>query len=74
MNEDIQEKVYQEQLEERLISSLAEQMNLSLDDAMDIYYHSQLAKKIHQGCEGVQYLDYKVLLQILRETERHLFY
>ena len=42
-------------------------------EAMDIYYHSMLAGKIHNGTEGVQYLDYKVLAQVLCETERELF-
>lgn len=40
---------------------------------MDIYYCSILADKIHQGAWGVQYLDYKVLAQILCETEGELF-
>ncbi|MDE6387321.1 MAG: DUF3990 domain-containing protein [Lachnospiraceae bacterium] len=40
--------------------------------AMDIYYHSTIAEKIHRGIEGVQYLDFKVLVQILCETEKEL--
>ena len=40
---------------------------------MDVYYHSKLADKIHQGTEGIQYLDYKVLADILRDTEAELF-
>ena len=73
MDEKILEQVYQENLEERLIAYLAEQHGLSLETAMDIYYHSRLADKIHQGMEGIQYLDYKVLAQILCETEPKLF-
>lgn len=73
MNEAILEQTYQEALEERLIACLAEQNALSLEKAMDIYYHSRLADKIHQGTYGIQYLDYKVLAQILRETEPELF-
>ena len=65
--------IYQENLEERLIPYIAEQQNISLEDAMDIYYHSKLAEKIHQGTEGIQYLDYKVLAEILMETEAELF-
>lgn len=67
------EKVYQESLEERMIAYLAETKGISLESAMDIYYHSVLAGKIHNGVEGVQYLDYKVLVQILCETEKELF-
>ena len=73
MNEAILEQTYQEALEERLIACLAEQNALSLEKAMDIYYHSRLADKIHQGTYGIQYLDFKVLAQILRETEPELF-
>ena len=66
------EKVYQENLEERIISCLAEKEKLPLESAMDIYYRSKLADKIHQGTEGIQYLDYQVLVDILCETEREL--
>ena len=73
MDEKILEQTYQENLEERLITYLAEQHNIPLEKAMDIYYHSRLAEKIHQGAEGVQYLDYKVLADILLDTETELF-
>lgn len=66
---DVLEKVYQERLEERIIAYLAQQKNCSLEEAMDLYYHSELADKINQGQEGIQYLDYKVLAQILMEME-----
>lgn len=73
MNEVALEQTYQENLEERLIAFLAEDNGLSLEKAMDIYYRSRLADKIHRGMEGVQYLDHKVLAQILRDTEPELF-
>ena len=73
MDGEILEKVYQENLEERIIVCLSETKNISLEKAMDIYYHSRLADKIHRGVEGVQYLDYKVLVQILCEAEQELF-
>ena len=72
MNEDGLEKIYQESLEERIISYLAETEHLSLEKAMNVYYSSKLANKIHNGDYGVQYLDYKVLVQILCETEPEL--
>lgn len=59
------EKIYQENLEERIVSYLAQMKQISLETAMDIYYQSDLADKIYQGVEGIQYLDYKVLVQIL---------
>ncbi len=43
MNPDVIEKVYQENLEERLISYLAESKDISLEEAMEIYYNSRLA-------------------------------
>lgn len=69
MDADVLEKVYQENLEERLIACLAEMKNIPLEEAMGLYYNSRLAGRIHDGEEGVQYLDHKVLAQILCETE-----
>lgn len=69
MNENALEETYRENLEERLIAYIAEKNGFSLEKAMDIYYHSALSEKIHQGAEGIQYLDYKVLAEILRDTE-----
>lgn len=73
MNEEILENIYRENLEERIIAYLAEQCNFSYEKAMDIYYNSKLPDKIYNGKEGIQYLDYKVLVQILIETEQDLF-
>ena len=72
MDETILEQNYRERLEERLIAHIAEQNNLSLEAAMDVYYSSKLAEKIYRGVEGVQYLDYRVLAEILKETEPEL--
>ena len=72
MNGDLLEQVYQESLEERIISYLAETENISLEEALDIYYNSKLANRIHEREYGIQYLDYKVLVQILCETEPDL--
>ena len=62
-------KLYQEKLEERIIAYLADKHGISFEEAMKAYYNSRLADKIHHGVEGVQYLDHKVLAQILEETE-----
>ena len=72
MDEAALEKVYQENLEERIISCLANQKRITLESAMDIYYRSKLSNKIHSGTEGIQYLDYQVLVDILCETEKEL--
>ena len=65
MNDEALEKNYQERLEERIISYIAEKQNIQLTDAMDLYYKSKLADKIAQGQYGTQYLDYKVLGQMI---------
>jgi len=69
MEEKVLEKIYQEKLEERIIAYLADNNGITLEEAMKSYYSSKLADKIHRGVEGVQYLDHKVLVQILEETE-----
>ena len=74
MDENVLEQVYQEKLEERIIAQIAKENAISLEKAMDIYYGSELADKIHQGMEGIQYLDYRVLTQILEETEPKRFW
>ena len=73
MDGEVLEKIYKERLEERIISYLAEIKNLDLQTAMDIYYNSKLADRIAAGECGIQYLDYKVLVQILEENEAGLF-
>ena len=72
MSEEVLEKIYQENLEERLIAYLADVCSISYERAMDFYYNSKLSDKIHLGKDGIQYLDYKVLAQILLETEKEL--
>ena len=69
MDENVLEQVYQEKLEERIIAQIAIDRSVPLEKAMNIYYSSELANKIHQGMEGIQYLDYRVLAQILGEMD-----
>lgn len=73
MNGETLEKFYQESLDERLIRRIAEEKNISLEEAMDFYYQSRLADEIYDGKYGIQYLDYKVLAQILIDTESERF-
>lgn len=72
MDGEALERAYKESLEERIIACLSETRNISLEEAMNIYYCSKLADKIYRGVEGIQYLDYKVLVQILCDTEKEL--
>jgi len=69
MNDEALEKNYQERLEERVISYIAEKQNISLSDAMELYYKNKLADKIAQGQYGIQYLDYKILGQMILEKK-----
>lgn len=69
MNQELLEQFYRERLEERIITCFAEKQGVSLEDAMDVYYESGLSQDIYYGKEGVQYLDYKVLTQMLCEME-----
>lgn len=71
MKDDTLEKFYQENLEERLIACMTSSRDISLEEAMDIYYHSDLAQKIYEGKEGIQYLDYRALAQMLMDREKH---
>jgi hypothetical protein len=73
MDENVLEEMYQEKLAERLIEYLSEKCGLDYQKAMDVYYKSKLADKIYEGKYGVQYLDYKVLADILIDTEPELF-
>lgn len=67
------EKIYQENLEERIMLYLQQIEDISYEKSMEIYYRSKLSKKIEEGRQGIQYLDYKVLVSILKETEPELF-
>ena len=69
MKEEVLEQFYRERLEEKIISCFAERTGLPLDKAMDVFYTSELSRDIYHGREGVQYLDYKVLAQILYDME-----
>ena len=46
MDDLILERIYQEKLEERLILCLSEKYGLTLEQAMEMYYHSKLAFNI----------------------------
>ncbi len=67
MNGEVLERAYKERLEERIISYLAQIKNIDLSKAIDFYYNSRFADKIAQGEYGIQYLDYKILAQLVAE-------
>jgi hypothetical protein len=63
---------YKERLEERIIAWLAEKAALSLDEAMDVYYSSRLARQIEEGDLGLENMDPKYLAEDLMENESEL--
>ena len=67
------EDLYRQNLEIDIIKELAKQQQIDISKAMNIYYNSKLSNKIHEGKYGVQYLDYKVLVDVLEKTEPELF-
>lgn len=73
MDDQVLEKIYLENLDERIIQYIAVKEDISFDDATRIYYSSKLSNKIYNGNNDIQYLDYKVLYEILKETEPELF-
>lgn len=61
IDDKILEKTYIESLEERIIKYIHERTKISLEEAMDVYYDSRISEKIQVGAEGIQYLDFKNL-------------
>lgn len=70
---NVLEQAYREALEESIVAHLSEVKGLSLEQAMDVYYSSNLSEKINDGKNDIQYLDYRNLVRILIETEPELF-
>ncbi|MBQ9259775.1 MAG: hypothetical protein IJ187_08010 [Neisseriaceae bacterium] len=70
ISEQVFEEMYRENLEENIIQYLHEHYQFSVKDALNIYYNSPLAEKIYTGRYGVQYLDYKVLAEIIMKKNR----
>ena len=60
---------YKQELETRIISYLAEKLNIDNRDAMTVYYNSKLCLQIEQGLYGIKKLDYKNLAEDLIENE-----
>ena len=67
MDGEVLEQIYKEDLDQQIISYLAKVKNISLEDSMSLYYNNDLSEKIAQRYEGIQYLEYKNLADILLE-------
>lgn len=66
-------KVCRQTLEEAIILRLSKVKSLSLDRAMDIYYHSRLSQEVSQGAFGIDNLSPEYLVDDLIENESALF-
>ena len=64
---------YKQNLEESIISYLAEVKNIEVREAMDIYYNSRLSEQIAEGKYDIDNMDYKYLTLDLIENEQALF-
>ena len=60
-------------LEEDIIKRLAEVRGIDNRIAMEIYYNSRLCQQISSGEYGIEYMDYKYLVNDLIENEPELF-
>jgi hypothetical protein len=77
MAERVEEKqlelVLKESLEKDITSILSECKGITIREAMDIYYRSELSRQIDKGIYGIQYLDATYLIDDLLENEKSLF-
>lgn len=64
------EKIYREHLEEAIVLDLSGRLAMLPEQALSLYYTSRLADRIHEGEWGVQYLDHKLLTDILEQELR----
>jgi len=60
-------------LEENIIKRLAEIKGIDNRIAMEKYYKSKLCQQISSGKYGIEYMDYKYLVNDLIENEPDLF-
>ena len=72
IQKDQLDRLYKEMLEEKIINHLAEQKEISLRQAMDIYYKSRLSQQINDGNYGIENMDYRYLVEDLIENESEL--
>ena len=66
-------KIYKRNLEESIIAYLATEKEITVAEAMDIYYRSKLSSQINTGEYGIENMDYKYLVHDLIINEPELF-
>ena len=65
--------IYLTLLEEDIIKELAIVKSIDNRVAMEIYYNSRLCEQINSGKYGIEYMDYRYLVNDLIENEPKLF-
>ncbi|MGL4485086.1 MAG: hypothetical protein ACRCUS_09065 [Anaerovoracaceae bacterium] len=60
-------------LEEDIILEISKRFNIDNREAMEKYYKSKLCKQINGEGYGIEYMDYKYLVDDLVENEGELF-
>jgi hypothetical protein len=73
IDKEVLNRTYKEILEEKIIAHLAESKEISLREAMDVYYKSKLSQQIDEGSYGIENMDYRYLVDDLIENETELF-
>lgn len=69
MDQNALHEYYLQNLEHDIITFLAQKRNISLREATDIYFHSELAEQIEQGAYGIEFLSPQYLTNDLIENE-----
>lgn len=73
INREELDKFYKQNLEEDIISAIADMKGIELRKAFDIYYSSKLAGQIEKGSYGIENMAPKYLAEDLIENEPELF-
>jgi len=66
-------RLCREKQEAAIIARLSEVKGISLDQAMAIYFHSELSRQLESGLYGIDNLDAGYLVDDLIENEPALF-
>ncbi len=73
IDEKTMERAYRERLDENIINCIAQEKGIGAEEALAAFYGSRLAAMMDEGLYGVQYLDYRNLVQVLIENEPERF-
>lgn len=72
-NQEKLTKLYKQNLEENIVAYISEKQEITIEEAMDIFYTSELCHQITEGKFGIEYLDFKHLANDLMVNESDMF-